>query len=357
MSSRILLICGTINQTQMMIEIGNQLEPENECWYAPFYSEGITDTMARVGLLGFTAMGGSRLRKTHRYLDRAGVRVDLRGRKHDYDLVITCTDLIIQENIRDKPIVLVQEGLMEPENVRLELVRSVGLPRYVANTAATGLSDEYDVFCVASIGYRDWFIDRGVRPEKIAVTGVPNFNHAVAYRDNDFPYRDFVLIATSNARETFKWDNRRAFLREALEIAAGRQVVFKLHPAENHRRAIREVRQVAPEAPIYTAGRVEEMIANCEVLIAQYSSVVFVAHALRKGIHSYVDPADLARLTLIQNGGTSARRIAEVAETLLAGKALKALPASVEHRPSPSRLLRLLERLYLRPRLVSTNSG
>ena len=30
-------------------------------------------------------------------------------------------------------------------------------------------------FCVASEGYRDLFISKGVKPEKIYVTGIPNF--------------------------------------------------------------------------------------------------------------------------------------------------------------------------------------
>lgn len=83
------------------------------------------------------------------------------------------------------------------------------------------------------------------------------------------PLWDYVLVATSNAWETFKWDNRPRFLRRAMEIAAGRPVVFKLHAAENRRRAIKEIRQFAPEAPIFTEGDIHPMIANCQVLIAQ----------------------------------------------------------------------------------------
>jgi hypothetical protein len=47
----------------------------------------------------------------------------------------------------------------------------------LAGTAATGLSDAYHAFCVASEGYRDFFIRKGARPEKIIITGIPNFDN------------------------------------------------------------------------------------------------------------------------------------------------------------------------------------
>jgi hypothetical protein len=56
------------------------------------------------------------------------------------------------------------------------------------------------------------------------------------------------------------------------------------------------------------------MIANCDVLVTQYSSVVFVGLALGKECHSYFDLGDLRELLPIQNGGTSAAAIARVCE-------------------------------------------
>src|SRR5262249_11534556 len=148
-------------------------------------------------------------------------------------------DLILQNNIERKRIVLVQEGLTEPEGFLFWLVKHLGVPRVFANTAAFGLSDGYEVFCVASPGARHLFRAKGVRAEKMVVTGIPNFDRVDAYTANEFPYKDFVLICTSNARETFKYHDRPRFLRDAVTIAAGRPVIFKLHPAEQHDRAIR----------------------------------------------------------------------------------------------------------------------
>jgi hypothetical protein len=60
------------------------------------------------------------------------------------------------------------------------------------------------------------------------------------------------------------------------------------------------------------------MIANCDVLITQYSSVVYVGLALGKECHSNFDLDELTRLLPLQNGGTSGRRIARVCEQVMA---------------------------------------
>jgi hypothetical protein len=98
------------------------------------------------------------------------------------------------------------------------------LPLWLAGNSMTGLSDAYRAFCVASEGYRDFFIQEGVRPEKIVVTGIPNFDDCRRYCSNDFPYRHYVLACTSSMRETtFQGEDRKAFIRRVLEIAGGRQ--------------------------------------------------------------------------------------------------------------------------------------
>ncbi len=51
---------------------------------------------------------------------------------------------------------------------------------------------------------------------------------------------------TSDTRETFKWDNRRAFLHWVMEIAGGRQLIFKLHPNERWDRSIRRFARWSP---------------------------------------------------------------------------------------------------------------
>lgn len=335
-AKHILLICGTLNQTKAMLAIGSELR-EHHCAYTPFYCDGHLLRASQRGQLDFTVMAGPLRERIVRLLRAAGVTIDDRGEGRDYDLVITCTDLIIQQNIKNSRIVLVQEGLTEPEGILYWLVKHVGIPRVFANTAAFGLSDAYEVFCVASEGARELFRKKGVRDEKMVVTGIPNFDNARAYLENDFPRRDFVLVCTSNARETFKRDNRKRFLRHALEIARGRSIIFKLHPAERHDRATREIRSLVPDAHILTDGNTEHMIANSVAVVAQYSTVAFTAAALGKEVHSYVDPDLLRRILPIQNGGTSAAAIAEVcrgrleSRRVVAARALRAAgPAATE---------------------------
>lgn len=314
--SNILFICGTLNQTTMMHKISTHLG-EHKCSFTPYYANGIEDLAAREGWLDFTVLGGRHLKDTMDYLADNHLNVDLRGERGGYNLVVTCGDLIVQKNIRGRRLVLVQEGITEPETWLYHAVKALNLPRYLANTAAMGLSDAYDIFCVASEGYARHFIRKGVRPEKIAVTGIPNFDNLMENLKNDFPYRGYVLVATSPLRESFRYDNRDTFLRRCVEIAAGRPLIFKLHPTENARRARAEIARHAPDALVFEYGNVNHMIANAEEVITQQSTCTFVAVALGKEVHTYLDLAQLKELMPIQNGGASAGRIANVCRRLL----------------------------------------
>lgn len=317
MRPKVLLIGGTLNQTTMVRAIGRHLEAESDCWYTPYYADGLVGELARRRMAEFTAMGGRHRRNTDHFLRDQGVAVDEGARRRDYDLVVTCSDLIVPRNLHGRRIVLVQEGMMEPVGPVYYGVRYLGLPRYLANTAATGLSDAYEAFCVASPGYREQFVERGVRREKIVVTGIPNFDHVDSFRDNDFPYRGYVLVTTSNGRETFKGGDREALLKKVLHIAAGRPILFKLHPAENVRRARREIGAAVPGASIFEDGNTHHMIANCDVLVAEHSSVIFIGLALGKEVHANLDLEELRRLVPIQNGGRSAQAIAQVCRQVL----------------------------------------
>jgi hypothetical protein len=217
--------------------------------------------------------------------------------------------------------------MTDPETFAYHLVRKANLPLWVASTSTTGLSLKYDRFCVASDGYRDFFAAKGVPRAWIEVTGIPNFDDCASYLENDFPHRGHVLVATSDTRETFKRDDRRALVDRALAIANGRPLVFKLHPNENHERSTREIRAWAPGALVFKSGNVNPMIANCEVLITQFSSCVFVGLALGKECHSNFDIGELKKLVPLQNGGTSAANIAAVCEGLLAAPAARRLSA------------------------------
>jgi hypothetical protein len=291
---------------------------EYNCYFSPYYADGVEQMIAQTGLLNSTVLGGRHREDTCNYLSSQNLLVDERGEGRKYDLVVSSSDLIIQRNIRGKRIVLVQEGITEPERKLYKLYKTFPfLPRYIANTATSGLSNAYDIFCVASQGYAEHFIHKGVRAEKIAVTGIPNFDHLQKNRENDFPLRNYVLVATTPYRESFRNENRLAFLNKCREIAAGRKLVFKLHPTENVKRATREINSLFPDAVVMFKGNVNHMIANADVVITQQSTCTFVAVALGKETHTYLDLDELRRLMPIQNGGVSAKYIASISRRLL----------------------------------------
>jgi hypothetical protein len=313
---RILFICGSINQTTQLHGIARHL-PEYEHTYTPYYADGLLELWRQLHLLEFTILGHKLRRRCVDYLDGHGLSIDLHGASGDYDLVVTCTDLVMPRNLRHRRVVVVQEGILDPPSFGLSLWRRFRwLPLWFGGTATTGLSHSYERFCVASEGYRQHFIAEGVPSERLVVTGMPNFDDCQRYHHNTFPHHGYVLACTSDARETLKGDDRHAFIASVLIAAQGRKIIFKLHPNENVARATREIEEWAPGALVYSTGSAEQMVANCEVLLTQYSSLAFVGLALGKEVHSYFDLGMLQRLLPVQNG-RAAENIAEVCRELL----------------------------------------
>jgi hypothetical protein len=316
MTKNILFICGSLNQTTMMHKIASNLN-EFDCYFTPFYAENLLENIRKTGYLKHTILDGKHFQSTSNYIQDNKLSLDVGGKQKNYDLVFTGTDLIVQSNIRNKRLVLIQEGITEPDDLLIWMVKNLKLPRFLANTAATGLSNAYDRFCVASHGYRDHFISKGIQPEKIIVTGIPNFDHAQIALDNTFPYKNYILVATSSIRETGKFDDRIGFLKKVKHFAQNKPVIFKLHPNEKVHRAEREIRAILPQAIIFREGNTPHMVANCDVLITQVSSVVYWGMALGKEVHSYFDLDTLKKLQPIQNNGTSASHIADVCRNLV----------------------------------------
>jgi hypothetical protein len=339
MTKKILFICGSLNQTTMMHKIAGELDGCDP-YFTPYYADGIENLAASLGWLDFTVLGGRHLRETMNYLAANRLPLDLRGRRGQYDLVVTCSDLIVQNNVRAKRLVLVQEGITEPETWLYHLVRWLKLPRYLANTATNGLSNAYDVFCVASEGYAEHFARKGVLREKIYVTGIPNFDDMQSCTRNDFPHHGHVLAVTSPLRETFRADDRPAFIRKCAALAAGRPLIFKLHPIENERRAKREILEILPHALVLAEGSVNHMIANASMVITQQSTSTFIAVGLGKETHTNLDLEQIRWLMPIQNGGASAGRIAKICRRVL-------------HTPMP--LIERMRRGTYRPRPLWEN--
>ena len=339
----ILFICGSLNQTTQMHAIARNLMNENNCHFTSYYGDGIVNLLAKIGWLNFTVLGGRHKRETEEYFLRHNLQVDPRGEAHSYDMVVTCSDLLIQKNIRGKRTVLVQEGITEPEGIMYHLVKWLKLPRYLANTSTNGLSNEYDMFCVASEGYAELFVRKGVPESKIAVTGIPNFDNLKTAHNNNFQFHGHVLAATSPLRETFRFDDRRAFIQKCKAIAGEHTLIFKLHPLEDAERAIREIHENAPNSLVFAYGDINPMIANAEVVITQQSTCTYVAIALDKEVHTNLNIEELKQLMPLQNDGLSAEYISRICERVLH------TPAEVlqaKRRQAQPRLKREQARLY-----------
>jgi hypothetical protein len=95
-------------------------------------------------------------------------------------------------------------------------------------------------------------------------------------------------------------------------------MIFKLHPNEKFNRAEKEILKIAPKGTlVLQSGNIHEMIANCDALITQYSTVVYTGIALGKEVYSYFNLEKLKQLAPLQNNGTSKHNIANVARELI----------------------------------------
>ncbi|MGN6180082.1 MAG: hypothetical protein ACTHNW_12920 [Mucilaginibacter sp.] len=318
---KILFITGSINQTTQMHQIADRL-PEFDCWFSQIFSDSplLNFLIGKTPLLNGTILAGQFKQNSERYLKDHGLQIDYGAKLNNYDLVVCCTDMIVPARIRKGKNIWVQEGMTDKLTLVSKIVRTLNLPPFLCgNTSLNGSTNVCDVYCAASLGYRDYFIANGTREGKIIVTGTPNYDNLEQFRNNDFPYKDYVMVATTDMRETFRYENRHSFIEKAVKIANGRRLLFKLHPNENIKRAEKEIRKYAPaDTLIFNSGNTNQMIANCSELITQYSTVVYTGIALGKKVHSWFDVDKLKSLLPLQNGGTSAQNIADVCRSYLA---------------------------------------
>lgn len=319
MAKKILFIVGSMNQTQQMHQISGYL-PEYECWFSQFFTDSkfVNWVIKNTSLVNSTILAGQFKANSEKYLLANGLNIDYQAKKNGYDLVVCCSDVIVPERLRSAKTIWVQEGMTDRMTLLSKMVKALDLPpSLTGNTSLNGSSNVCDVYCAGSEGYKEQFTRLGTDKEKIVVTGIVNYDHIEQFLENDFPHKDYVMVATTDMRETYRWENRAAFIRKAAKIADGRQLLFKLHPNENFERATHEIKKYAPAGTmIFTKGNTNHMIANCAELITQYSTVVYVGLALGKKVHSWFDIDELKRLAPLQNGGTSAALIAGICRKL-----------------------------------------
>lgn len=314
---KILFLTGSLNQTVQMHKIASHLSSYYDCYFSQLFDDGkAINLLMKTGLVESVIISDTYREKAENYYRQHGLQSDYRGEMlgNEYDLVVMCSDLVFPKKFRNTKTIFIQEGMTDPMTIWSKIILSMGLPGYYAmSTALNGSSNQCDIYCVASQGYKDKFAAAGTDASKIIVTGMPNFDDMHSYFNNDFPHKGYVLVATSDIRELYGFENRKKFIKNCVKIAAGRQLIFKLHPNELKERAVSEIKKHTPKGTlVYTDGNPNHMIANCEVLITQYSTLGYVGLELGKEVHSYFDVDELRSLAPLQNGGTSAKRIADV---------------------------------------------
>jgi hypothetical protein len=320
MKRKILFITGSINQTSQMHQIASQLS-EYDCWFSQLFTDSpaVNALIKHTTLLNSTILAGQFKINSDNYLLKNGLQVDYQAKKNTYDLVVYCTDMHIPARMRQTKTIWVQEGMTDKYTFLSKMIQVLKMPEILSGgTSLNGSTNICDVYCAASEGYKNHFSKLGTNADKILVTGIPNYDNIKQHLNNDFPYRNYVMVATTDMRETYRYENRAAFIKKAVKIADGRRLLFKLHPNEKFDRAKAEIIKYAPaDTLIYHNGNTNHMIANCTELITQYSTVVYVGMALGKKVHSYFDLEELKRLTPVQNGGQSAVNIANVCRNFL----------------------------------------
>jgi len=304
-----------MNQTSQMHQISQHLDGY-DCWFSQVYpNSAFLDVILKyTPLVNGTPMTDSYRIKAENYLREHRLQIDYKGRKNEYDLVVYCSDMVVDSRFRNTKTIWVQEGMVDKRTLLTDTVKALGIPPYfTADTSLNGCTNICDIYCTASEGYKNYFAKHGTDARKLIVTGIPNYDNDRQFLNNDFPHHNYVMVATTDMRETYRIENRPAFIKKAVEIADGRQLLFKLHPNEKAKRAEAEIRKYAPPGTlIYHSGNTSQMIANCCELITQYSTVVYTGIALDKKVHSYFDIDELKKLAPIQNGGMSAKNIAQV---------------------------------------------
>jgi hypothetical protein len=320
MKRKILFITGSINQTQQMHQIAREL-PEYDCWFSQIFTDSpvLKAIIKHTSVADGTVIAGQFKAKSENYLMQHALQVDYEAKINSYDLVVYCSDMIVAKKLRQTKTIWVQEGMIDKFRISGAITKALNLPPYFSfDTSLNGSTNICDIYCAASEGYKKYFFKRGADPGKIIVTGIPNYDNNRQFLNNDFPYRDYVMVATTDMRETYRTENRPAFIKDAVRIANGRQMLFKLHPNEKRERAEAEIRKYAPAGTlIYYSGNTNHMIANCCELITQYSTVVYVGIALGKKVHSYFNLVQLKQLAPIQNGGMSAKNIAQICRSYI----------------------------------------
>jgi len=310
--TKCLFVCLTAYNTTILKHVADELK-DWDCWFTPiFYNDDIVVKIAKI--FGVFKRALESQKKTIEKMHQLCVNIDFEA-KQTYDIIVLGNDFYIPEKLnRFQPKVLVQEGWLWPYGIKRWLVANTFLPVIFAGASGSGLSKSYEFYCVASDKYKELGIKSGIPKEKIKVTGLPTLDSLLStYKQNNISKQrdEFVLLTTHPGREYFEGENRKKLLLKTRKIANKRPIIVKLHPNENINRAKKEISFWLPEAKVLINNDVNQLIADCSVLITTYSTTIYYALLLGKEVYCDYPIEKVKEFLPIQNG-VSAKKIADI---------------------------------------------
>jgi len=115
---KILFIGGSLNQTRIAHAVYGHLSEDYEARFSPYYCDGFLRVLQQKRPPSTSASSGGSS-ATGRW-PISGNTISRSTRAGGRGITIwsfTTTDLLIQKNIRNKPVILIQEGMTDPENM------------------------------------------------------------------------------------------------------------------------------------------------------------------------------------------------------------------------------------------------
>ena len=235
--------------------------PEYDYYFSQFYSDNfILQSLVKAGVAGHTILSGGFKSSSDQYLEKHNLKNDYcqAAYNNQYDLAVVCSALLVPTSIWKTKTVWVQGGMTDRLTPWSKVVKAIDLPRYWAfNTSLNGTSNLCAIYCAASEGYKNHFQSLGTDTLKLIVTGMPNLDNVEALAYNNFHHRNFVLVATSDIRECMGFENRPGFIRHCVSTTNGRPLIFNIHPNEKKERAIRKIKETAPDGDYASRSKID----------------------------------------------------------------------------------------------------
>ncbi len=158
---QVLFVCGADRQTHEMHRIAQQLS-DCRVWFTPYYGGTVLTMLRELGMLERTIAGNRLGEECLGYLRNHHLPIDLDGRRARYDLVVTCSDLVLARNTRARRVVVVHNG-------RLGVSHLLG--SRIAHRLSRWLGQSPSRWCVTSEADRESLHRLGFPGERITVIG------------------------------------------------------------------------------------------------------------------------------------------------------------------------------------------